>query len=58
MGGKVFVDEDELGTFGIDSDDQIIVEVNEGRWTVEFLFQWALENHRSVRFEPMLENAA
>lgn len=55
LGGKVFVDEDEIGQFTVDSDDQIVVELNGGRWTVPFAFQWALENKRSLRFEPMIQ---
>lgn len=52
IGGKVFVDEDEVGTFTLDSDDQLIMELNGGRWTAQWVFQWVLEQGKSIRFEP------
>lgn len=59
LGGKVFITsasgkEDEIGTFAVDSDDQVVMNLNGERWSVPWVLQWATEQRASIRLQPEL----
>jgi hypothetical protein len=57
--GNVFVDDTHVGTFTMDSDDEIIIDMDGERFTAERLFAWTRQNHHNtVRFEPFDESTA
>lgn len=54
ISGEVFFGEQEIGTFTVDSNDQIIVENQDGiRWDASRALQWALENGETLLFRPL-----
>lgn len=57
LGGKVFITsmsgkEDEIGTFTVDSDDQVIMSLNGERWSASWVLQWAAEQRASISLKP------
>lgn len=50
--GLVLIDEDELGSFVVDSDNLIVVEFNGGRWSADWVFRWAQQHGKSLTFVP------
>jgi hypothetical protein len=52
--GKVLLDEDEIGTFIVDSKGELQVDFNGGRWSAMWVFEWALRQEKSLHFIPVL----
>lgn len=52
INGRVFVEEDHIGDFTVDSDNQLVVDFNGGRWGTDWVFRWAQEHGKTLVFVP------